>query len=166
MTARELVPLMLVLLIGCADSEPASTRRHVATGAGLEIYDAYAPAPAAPDVGSLYFTVLNTASGPDTLVAIETSVGARATLHNMVEEGGLMRMRPTGPMPIAPHDSLRLAPGGYHVMLSDLTSQPQVGDTIQVVLTFSRAGRIGFAVPVLAYSEVVRLLGSMGSTGN
>ncbi|UCG86992.1 MAG: copper chaperone PCu(A)C [Gemmatimonadota bacterium] len=164
MTIREIGQLVMVLLIGCGDPEASNTRQPAADAAGLEIYDAYAPAPAAPDVGSLYFTVVNRGSTADTLTAIETSAGGSATLHDMIHEGGLTRMHPTGPMPITPHDSLRLAPGGYHVMLSDLSRQPRVGDTITVVLSFARAGAIEFDAPVLMYTDVVRLLGDYGGS--
>ena len=110
--------------------------------------------------------MVNRGPETDTLAAIETSAGGSATLHDMVHEDGTMRMQPTGPMTIAQHDSLRLAPGGYHVMLSDLYRRPQVGDTIRVELVFSRAGTIEFNVPVLRYSDVVRLLGDSGGNEN
>jgi hypothetical protein len=37
-----------------------------------------------------------------------------------------------------------------------------VGDTMDVSLTFSRASRISFSVPVLTYTDVVRLLEETG----
>ena len=166
MTARRLAPVIMALLTGCGDPHASPARRPIAASAGLEIYDAYAPAPAAPDIGSLYFTVVNRGTAPDTLAAITSSAGGSATLHNMIHDGEAMRMLPTGPMPIAEHDSLRLAPGGYHVMLSNLSHRPSVGDTIAVVLTFSRAGVIEFHAPVLTYTDVVRLLENPGGNEN
>ncbi len=148
--------------MGCDTHEQSPDRQPLVSAAGLEIYDAYAPAPAAPDVGSLYFTVVNVGSEPDTLVAIETSVGGRATLHEMISEAGTMRMQATGPMAISASDSLRLSPGGYHVMLADLSYRPVVGDTLAVALTFTRSGTVNFTAPVLTYTEVVRLLGEHG----
>jgi copper(I)-binding protein len=151
-----------LILTGCGDSNEAVHRQPIVSLGSIEIYDAYAPAPAAPDVGSLYFTVINAGSESDTLTAIETSVGLNATLHGMVDEGGTMRMHPTGPVPIAAGGTLRLDPGGYHVMLTGLLQPPQVGDTMDVSLTFSRASRISFSVPVLTYTDVVRLLEETG----
>lgn len=164
--ARALGSAITALLIACGGPEASPPRRPVAAAADLEIYDAYAPAPAAPDVGSLYFTVVNSGSAPDTLLAIASSAGGNALLHDMIQEAGSMRMHPTGPMPIAAHDSLRLKPGGYHVMLSDLSQRPLVGDTMRVVLTFARAGAIEFDVPVLSYTDVVRLLERPGGSQN
>lgn len=153
-----------MLMTGCGTGEQSPDRRLLASAAGLEIYDAYAPAPAAPDVGSLYFTVVNVGSEPDTLIAVETSAGGIATLHEMIHEAGAMRMQATGPMAIPASDSLRLRPGGYHVMLSDLSHRPAVGDTLAVVLTFTRSGAIEFSAPVLTYTEVVQLLGDPGGS--
>jgi copper(I)-binding protein len=151
-----------LILTGCGGPNEAAHRQPIASLGSIEIYDAYAPAPAAPDVGSLYFTVINTGSKIDTLTAIETSVGLNAALHEVVDEGGTMRMHPTGPVPIAAGDTLRLNPGGYHVMLTGLSHRPQVGDTIDVALTFYRASRISISVPVLTYTDVVRLLEKTG----
>ena len=151
----------VALMAGCRE-EQSSDKQPVAFAGGLEIYDAYAPAPAAPDVGSLYFTVVNVGSEPDTLLAIETSAGGSATLHETVSEDCAMRMQATGPIAVQAGDTLRLRPGGYHVMLSSLGSRPSVGDTLAVVLDFARQGSVEFAVPVLTYSEVVRLLGEHG----
>lgn len=164
--SRALGLVITALLIACGGPETSPARRPVAAVGDLEIHDAYAPASAAPDVGSLYFTVVNSGSAPDTLVAIATSAGGSALLHDMIHEAGSMRMHPTGPMPIAEHDSLRLEPGGYHVMLSDLSHRPLVGDTMTVVLTFARAGAIEFDVPVLTYTDVVRLLERPGGSQN
>ena len=151
-------------MTGCDTGEQPLDRQLLASAAGLEIYDAYAPAPAAPDVGSLYFTVVNVGSEPDTLVAVETSAGGTATLHRMIHEADAMRMQATGPMVIPASDSLRLRPGGYHVMISNLSNRPAVGDTLAVVLTFTRSGAIEISAPVLTYTEVVRLLGDPGSS--
>lgn len=152
----------IVLLTACGES-PAVGRLHLVTATdAIEIYDAYAPAPAAADVGSVYFTIVNTGSSTDTLIGIETSTGKKAILHEMVAEAGTMVMHPTGPVAIAAHDTLRLAPGGYHVMVTGLSEPPQVGDTIAVALTFARTGRIDFRVPVLTYTDVVRNLERTG----
>ncbi len=147
----------------CSESSEIEHFQLVATSGAIQLYDAYVPAPAAPDVESLYFSVVNSGSSADTLLKVETSAGEGATLHEMIDDGGRMRMHPTGPVAIAPGDTLRMMPGGFHVMVTGLNSQPQTGDTIEVAVTFSRAGRIGFSVPVLSYTEVVRLLQATGA---
>jgi hypothetical protein len=80
----------------------------------------------------------------------------------MTQVDGVMRMLATGPFSIAPADTLKMAPGGYHVMMEQISVRPEVGDTLDVVLSFSRTGRIELQVPVLTYTEVARLLQGPG----
>ena len=148
--------------IGCSAPDSSAMRAPATVVGTLEIVDAYAPAPAAPDVGSLYFTVINRGAAADTLTAIETSAGGTASLHDMVRVHGAMRMQSTGPIVIAPLDTLRMAPGGYHVMLEQIATRTRVGDTLSVTVTFSGAGRVELKVPVLTYSDVARLLEEPG----
>ena len=153
---------LVAFAVACGSSDN-SMQYTLATSVGdLVVADAYAPAPAAPDVGSLYFTVINQGSQPETLLVVETSAGGTASLHEMTHVDGAMRMSPTGPFSIAPSDTLRMAPGGYHVMIEQISSRPVVGDTLDVALTFSHTGRIELRVPVLTYTEVARLLEGPG----
>jgi len=154
--------VLVAFAVSCGAPDDSHERTHVTSVGDLEITDAYAPAPAAPDVGSLYFTVINQGSQPETLLMIESSTGGTASLHEMTQVEGVMRMLATGPFSIAPSDTLRMAPGGYHVMIEQISSRPVVGDTLDVVLTFSHTGRVELQVPVLTYTEVARLLEGPG----
>ena len=153
---------LVAFAVSCGAPDDSHQRTPVTPVGDLEITDAYAPAPAAPDVGSLYFTVINRGSEPETLLAVETSAGGTASLHEMTRVDGVMRMLATGPFSIAPADTLKMAPGGYHVMMEQISVRPEVGDTLDVVLSFSRTGRIELQVPVLTYTEVARLLQGPG----
>lgn len=151
--------LVLLSLATACSAEADRSPMPVAVLDGLEIYDALAPASPAPDIASLYFTVVNTGSSPDTLVAVQTDAG-RAMLHDMVTEDGLSRMTHVPTIAIAAADTLRLVPGSYHVMLSHLSQPIEVGDTISVTLQFARAGELSFDAAVLTYTDVVGRLES------
>jgi copper(I)-binding protein len=129
----------------------------VAAAGDLAVYDACAPAAAAPDVGSLYFTVVNGGNEPDTLLGVASPAGT-AMLHDVITEGELTSMVHVPTVEIAPHGTLALAPGSYHVMLSNLGEPLRLGDTVSVTLTFARAGQVRFVAPVLTYTGVVELL--------
>ncbi len=162
MRSGDLGLALMAFAVACGSSD-SSMQYSLATSVGhLVVADAYAPAPAAPDVGSLYFTVMNQGPLYDTLLTIETSAGGKATLHEMAHVDGTMRMRPTGAFSISPSDTLRMAPGSYHVMMEQLLARPEVGDTLDVFLTFSHTGRVELRVPVLTYTEVARLLEPSG----
>jgi copper(I)-binding protein len=134
-------------------------RTTVATAGQLAIYDAYAPASPAPDIASLYFTIVNFGERADTLRSVGTPMGT-AQLHEVVTEGGRSMMRHVHALSIAPGDTVRLAPGGYHVMITELIRPLQVGDTLGVTLTFTRGGAVGLQAPVLTYTDVMERLES------
>ncbi len=124
-----------------------------------EATDAFAPAAPAGGTTGLFLTITG-GSVPDTLVGV-TYVGAeRAEVHETYDAGGGMRgMREVSALPVAAADTVRLAPGGYHVMLIGLREALAAGDTLAAGLRFARGG----TVPVRA---VVRTLDAMSHGGD
>jgi copper(I)-binding protein len=60
-----------------------------------------------------------------------------------------MQMRPVeGGFTVAPNAYLELAPGGLHIMLIGLTAPLEAGSTIDLVLTFEKAGEVALTIPV------------------
>ena len=108
-------------------------------------------------MASLYFTVVNGGAAADTLLDIRVVDGS-AQLHDVVTEDGLTRMQHVASLPIPAGATVRLAPGGYHVMLSELAAPLEVGQTLPVALVFARGGTVRFAAPVLTYTDVVQRL--------
>lgn len=153
---RSATRLLTVVIFGLACSADEAADPVTVKG-DLEVYHAYAPASPAPDVGSLYFAIVNVGQTPDTLTAVRTDAGV-AMLHDMVMEDGLSKMQHVPAVAIAGGDTLRLVPGSYHVMLSQLPHPLVVGDTISVTLQFARTGDVSFSAAVLTYTEVVQRL--------
>ena len=56
--------------------------------------------------------------------------------------GGMMTMQPVESIPVPAGETVELKPGGYHVMLLDVKKVLAVGDTIDVTLTFEKAGEV------------------------
>ena len=84
-----------------------------------------------------------TAQGaPDRLTGVTTPIAAEATLHQSTNDHGVMKMRPVGPLPIEPGKPVTLAPGGYHIMLTDLKHSLNQGDRFPVTLSFAKAGQV------------------------
>jgi len=107
------------------------------------------PLPASPDVGAAYLTIKNDSSQPDVLLSATSNVAAQTMVHHDVVNGPTETMVPAGPITIAPGKSLVLEPGGYHIMLMNLTQRLTVGEEIHVTLDFKRAGQIDVSVPVV-----------------
>jgi copper(I)-binding protein len=98
--------------------------------------------------GAAYVTIHNQGATPDALVRATSDAAHTVELHEVVNDGGVMRMRPIEKLPIPPGATVRLEPGGYHVMLLGLTRDLKPGETVTVDLTFERAGTITVAAPI------------------
>lgn len=150
--------LVAALSYACGERQPE--RVLTASKGHIAIYDAVATASAAPDVSALYFTIANAATFPDSLIGIGTAAGT-ASLHTVVtDSSGVTSMRPLAGLVIPAGASVALAPGGYHVMLTELRRPLEAGDSIFIALDLTRANLLRFRVPVLTYTEMVERLGT------
>ena len=152
------VGFAVILATACGTEHAATDASEwhpVASVGALAVYDALAPASAAPDVASLYFTVINGGAEADTLLSVSTNRGT-AELHEVVTEEGLSSMRHVHQLLLLPGDTLRLLPGGYHVMITRLDRPLLLSDTLHVTLELARAGELPFDAPVLSYTDVVQ----------
>ena len=65
----------------------------------------------------------------------------------MAMNNGVMTMRPLDKgLSIEPGKTVKLAPGGYHLMLLDLKSPLKQGDKLPVTLEFEKAGKVSALV--------------------
>jgi copper(I)-binding protein len=61
----------------------------------------------------------------------------------------VMTMRPLdNGLTIEPGKTVKLAPGGYHLMLLDLKSPLKQGDKLPVTLEFEKAGKVKLSLEV------------------
>jgi periplasmic copper chaperone A len=140
---ERVIPLLVAGLVGPAFAGEVSTLGP------LEIDTPWARASigtARP--GAAYVTIRNTGDETDRLVRIETPVAARPEVHEMEEEGGVMKMRPAGPLEIPPGEEVRLDPGGMHIMLMQLRQPLKEGESIPITFTFGEAGEITVNAPI------------------
>ncbi len=102
----------------------------------------------------MYFQVSNRGEQHEQLIAISTPVAERAEIHRSVDHGGMMAMEPVESLLIPAGGTVRLAPGGHHVMLLNLTRALATGDTVRATLRFHSAGDLSVQARVVAYSEL------------
>lgn len=83
------------------------------------------------------------------LISVETPLAGRTEIHNVVHDGGVMRMRelPDG-LPIPAGGSVELKPGGYHLMLLQLKEPLRAGTGVPVALRFDNGESIAAVFPV------------------
>ena len=137
---------LLALSAACAAS-PAPAQEFKAGDIVIEKPFARAT-PKGAEVGGGYFTVRNNGAAPDRLTG-GTADFANVEIHQMKSENGVMKMGalPNG-LNIPAHSTVRLAPGGYHIMFTRLKKPLEKGETISATMTFEKAGPIVVQFPV------------------
>jgi hypothetical protein len=105
--------------------------------------------PGGAKVGGGYLTIENKGTAPDRLIGGSSDVAAKVQVHQMTMNNGVMTMRPLeGGVVIEPGKTIKLAPGGYHLMLFDLKSPLKQGDKLPVTLEFEKAGKVSIVLDV------------------
>jgi copper(I)-binding protein len=111
------------------------------------------PVPVGLPTGVVYLTVTNAGHDADRLIAAQTPVAARMTLHRSSMAHGVMSMDLVpGGAEVAPGSVLKLEPGGYHLMLEGLKGALKPGARFPATLTFAHAGRLRIEVQVKSNS--------------
>jgi copper(I)-binding protein len=105
--------------------------------------------PGGAKVGGGYLTIENKGSTADRLIGGSADVADKVQVHEMAMNNGVMTMRPLDKgLVIEPGKTVKLAPGGYHLMLLDLKSPLKQGDKLPVTLEFERAGKVSLSLDV------------------
>jgi periplasmic copper chaperone A len=124
---------------------------HGGTAGDVRIEHPYAT-PSVPGAsnGAAYIATLeNTGKQPDRLLRASTPAAARAELHTMNMDDGVMRMREVDAIALAPGAAVKMRPGqGYHFMLMGLKKPLKEGDSFPMTLEFERGGKIEVKVVV------------------
>jgi len=155
---------LATLAVGCGDE--AEDADAGSDAGALEITDAWARSPM-QDVGAVYFAAHNGAEADDRLVGVSTEVAGRAEIHETVERDGQMVMQPVEVVTIPAGGDVMFQPGGYHIMLFDLTAPLEVDSTIALVLEFENAGRVDIQALVMAFVPDEGMdIGAEGPTGS
>jgi copper(I)-binding protein len=125
---------------------------------GIEVSRVYVAKPTTGERTAMYFTVTNSGEAEEELLRVTTPAAGVAEIHRTVEDGGMMRMEPVSSVTIPAGASVRLEPGGYHVMLMELKDHLWSGDHVDATLHFRHMGEVAVRPKVVAYSELERLL--------
>jgi len=105
--------------------------------------------PGGAKVAGGYLTIENKGAAPDRLIGGTADVAAKVQVHEMATSNGVMTMRPLdGGLTIDPGKTVKLAPGGYHLMMLELKSPFKKGDRIPVTLEFEKAGKVAVSFEV------------------
>jgi iron complex outermembrane receptor protein len=99
--------------------------------------------PTAPGMpmGVAYVTLENRGTAEDVLVSASTPAATRVEFHQTTLSEGIARMRPLARVVLPPGKSVKVEPGGIHMMLVDLKQPLQAGTQVPLTLVFRDAGK-------------------------
>jgi copper(I)-binding protein len=116
--------------------------------------------PGGAKTGGGFLTIENKGTAADKLVGVSADAAGKVEVHQMATDGGVMKMRPVeGGLTIEPGKTVKLAPGGLHLMMMDLKGPLKQGDKLPVTLQFEKAGKVAVTLDVQA-------IGAPGPSGN
>jgi periplasmic copper chaperone A len=105
--------------------------------------------PAGAKVAGGYLTIENKGATPDRLVSGSGDFAGKVEIHEMAMNNGVMTMRPLDKgLAIEPGKTVKLAPGGYHLMLMDLKNPLKQGEKVPLTLEFEKAGKVALSLDV------------------
>lgn len=129
-----------VALAACGSAtNPPTTRSGVPT-----ISDAWVRAvqSGSNNISASYMTITSGGEA-DRLLTISTSLAEAVELHSAVSNDGVISMQPIEEgIAVPPGGSVELKPGGFHAMLIGLKKDLRLGETVDLQLTFERAGEV------------------------
>jgi len=105
--------------------------------------------PGGAKIAGGFLTIENKGVAPDRLISGAGDIVGKVEIHEMAMNNGVMTMRPLDKgLVIEPGKTVKLAPGGYHLMLMDLKQPFKQGDKVPVTLEFEKAGKVALSLDV------------------
>ena len=134
------ITLLALALFSCSPAAPQEP--------AIDVDGAWArPTLPGKSTSAAYFTISNRGGSDDTLLAVTSSSGT-AEVHSMSTDGGIMRMRKLDRLPLPAGSTVKLEPGGTHVMLTGLDEPLVEGQRIELSLRFGKSPRRTVAAEV------------------
>jgi copper(I)-binding protein len=137
---RNILSFVAAVLFGLVWTAHAQTF----TKGSIEIQAPWSRAtPGGADVGAGYLVITNKGTQTDRLLSFVTEVAGQPEMHEMSTEGGVMKMRPLPKgLEIPAGATIKLEPGGYHLMLLKLKKPLVQGQRYKATLVFEKAGSV------------------------
>ncbi len=99
-------------------------------------------------VGAVYLEIVSPRDAR--LTGVASPVAGTAEVHSMTMDGGTMKMRAVKALDLPAGRPVKLAPGGYHVMLFDLKKPLVAGAKVPLTLVIEDAGKRTYKIAVTA----------------
>ena len=141
---------MLACAVALLALHGASSQAQEVKAGDLVITQAWSRAtPGGAKIAGGFLTIENKGAAPDRLIAVSGDVAGKVEIHEMAMNNGVMTMRPLDKgLAIEPGKTVKLAPGGYHLMLMDLKNPLKQGEKVPLELQFEKAGKVTVSLDV------------------
>jgi copper(I)-binding protein len=128
----------------------APSLAHDVKAGDLVISQAWSRAtPGGAKVAGGYLVIENKGTAPDRLVGVSADIAGKSEIHEMAMDNGVMKMRALEKgLVVEPGKTVKLAPGGNHLMLQELKGPFKQGDKVPVTLQFEKAGKVAVSLDV------------------
>jgi hypothetical protein len=131
------VAAAFVLVVAACSSGTAGTPK------ALAVSGAWARAQADTTANSAaYLTIANPTDQADTLLRVTSPVAMVEMHQTTTDASGMTGMSPVESIAVPAGGTVTLEPGGFHLMLMDLTKPLAVGDHVELDLVFQHAGAV------------------------
>ena len=153
-TSFAALAVSLFLLVGtaaCGSSSgtTAAAGTQVADGT-MSVRSATIDWPANPSVAAVRMVVHNGTDTADSLIGVGSPIAASTSIHrSQTDSQGRSTMAPVTKLALPARSSVTFEPNGLHVMLTGITKDIQVGDTVPLTLTFEHARPITVSAKVI-----------------
>ena len=105
--------------------------------------------PGGAKIAGGFLTIENKGAAPDRLIGGSGDFAGKVEIHEMAMNNGVMTMRPLDKgLVIDAGKTVKLAPGGNHLMLQELKGPFKQGDKVPVTLEFEKAGKVAVSLDV------------------
>ena len=101
--------------------------------------------------GAAYMVIHNSTDADDAIVAVSSPVAEFVELHlSSMDDEGMMSMNQVAEIPVPAHADAVLEPGGFHLMLINLSEPLTEGTEVELTLEFMSAEPQTVVAPVMA----------------
>lgn len=131
-TAAAVLALCLLVAPPSIADQPAGVQPAISTP--ILVTDAWIRAIPGADTAAAYMTLRNSSGHSVTVQGVQSAAAAHVMIHETSLQGGMSRMRPHAQIVIAAGATVKLEPGGLHVMLQGLAQPLNVGQSVPLVV--------------------------------
>ena len=137
---RAAAPVLLLAfaltIAGCTSGATGTPGQMAVTGAWVRATASVGQTTAA------YFSIANGTGTSDALLSVSSPAAGMAQIHETTMASGMTGMHEISRLDVPAGGTVTLAPGGYHVMLMNLTAPLNAGATVELNLVFEHAGQL------------------------